>query len=184
MPIDYRQLSKTLSFALRHKPWLFELELDEAGWVAIKQLIAALQENNRKYRDVSLADIEALISEAGKQRFEMQDGKIRALYGHSASNSVQKIPSEPPEYLWHGTSISMSKVILTAGLKPMSRQFVHLTMDVRIAREVASRKGEKVILLTIAALEAHQSGVVFYKGNENVWLADVVPADYIKVDES
>jgi len=29
-----RRLSKALALALRHKPWLFELELDEQVWLA------------------------------------------------------------------------------------------------------------------------------------------------------
>ena len=30
--IDHRELSKTISHALRHEPWLYELELDDEGW--------------------------------------------------------------------------------------------------------------------------------------------------------
>lgn len=184
MSINHRQLSKTLSLALRHRPSLFNLELDAEGWVAVDTLITALHNNNRKWQDVSLADIQALMADASKQRFELRDGQIRALYGHSARNSVQKTPAEPPALLWHGTPETALALILKNGLKPMSRQFVHMTLDEVMARDVAHRKGEKVILLSVAALEAHQAGVLFYLGNDNVWLADFVPPEYIKVATS
>lgn len=39
-------LSRAVSHALRHEPWLYELELDEEGWVAVEALTAALQDEN------------------------------------------------------------------------------------------------------------------------------------------
>ncbi|HZX88363.1 MAG TPA: RNA 2'-phosphotransferase [Reyranella sp.] len=36
-------LSRAVSHALRHEPWLYELELDEEGWTSVDALIAALQ---------------------------------------------------------------------------------------------------------------------------------------------
>ncbi len=41
--MDYMKLSKEVSFALRHEPWKYELELDENGWVDIDQLIESLR---------------------------------------------------------------------------------------------------------------------------------------------
>lgn len=41
------ELSKGISYALRHAPWEYELELDEEGWVDIEQLLAALHLNLR-----------------------------------------------------------------------------------------------------------------------------------------
>ena len=41
--MDYIKLSKTMSYALRHAPWEYELEMDEAGWVSIIQLLHSLQ---------------------------------------------------------------------------------------------------------------------------------------------
>ena len=33
------QLSKEISYALRHAPWEYELELDDNGWVSVEQLL-------------------------------------------------------------------------------------------------------------------------------------------------
>ena len=39
------ELSKEISYALRHAPWEYELELDELGFVPIAQLLHALNES-------------------------------------------------------------------------------------------------------------------------------------------
>lgn len=43
--MDYLKLSKEVSYALRHAPWEYELEIDEEGWVDINQLICSLKKN-------------------------------------------------------------------------------------------------------------------------------------------
>lgn len=42
--MDYVELSKEVSYALRHAPWKYELEMDEEGFVPIEQLLDALNE--------------------------------------------------------------------------------------------------------------------------------------------
>ncbi|WP_196776849.1 RNA 2'-phosphotransferase [Haloechinothrix halophila] len=37
------KLSKVVSYALRHAPWLYELELDAEGWAPVDQLLDALR---------------------------------------------------------------------------------------------------------------------------------------------
>jgi len=39
---DFTKLSKRISYILRHAPWEYELELDDEGWVALSQLLGAL----------------------------------------------------------------------------------------------------------------------------------------------
>ena len=36
---NYEKLSKEVSYALRHAPWEYELEMDEEGWVNTEQLL-------------------------------------------------------------------------------------------------------------------------------------------------
>ena len=39
---DRLQLSKEISYALRHVPWEYGLEVDEEGWVEVGQLLSSL----------------------------------------------------------------------------------------------------------------------------------------------
>ncbi len=54
---NFEDLSKEVSYALRHVPWKYELEMDENGWVPVEQLLDALK--NRQLRN-SLTKLYAL----------------------------------------------------------------------------------------------------------------------------
>jgi putative RNA 2'-phosphotransferase len=62
----------------------------------------------------------------------------------------------------------------------MRRQYVHLSTDEATAVQVGLRKADQPVILRISAQQASGSGVPFYPGNEQVWLADHVPAEYIE----
>jgi putative RNA 2'-phosphotransferase len=178
---DDKRLSKTISFALRHKPWVFELELEAEGWVDVEMLLDVLRRDRPEWRGLTLADIERMMARADKQRFELKDGRIRARYGHSVVNSVLQISAEPPERLVHGTAADIVPLIMQEGLKPMRRQFVHLSVDKETALQVARRKSATIALIRVDAQRAYDAGVRFYRGNDKVWLADSIPPAYLEL---
>jgi putative RNA 2'-phosphotransferase len=177
------RLSKTVSHALRHAPWEYELELDDAGWVPIVALLDALRDTRPEWRTLTTDDLSAVLAQSDKRRFEMAEGRIRALYGHSVPQRLAKAPAIPPTTLYHGTSARALAAIRAEGLRPMGRQYVHLSMDPGMARQVAGRKPGPPVILQIHAADAHRQGVVFYRGNEQVWLADIVPPGFIITPE-
>lgn len=87
----------------------------------------------------------------------------------------------PPDTLYHGTTHSAFEAILESGLKPMGRQRVHLSANASIAFEVGRRRDANPVLLEIDASTAFADGITFYKGNDEVWLADAIPPKYIKL---
>lgn len=172
-------LSKHISYALRHEPWVFELELDEQGWVRVEDLIDALKRHDTSFDGIGKHHIQTIIDESTKKRFEMTDGSIRAIYGHSLPGKLLKKPAKPPQTLYHGTTKDIAELIKNDAIRPMDRQYVHLSVDVDTAKEVAKRKGKEITILVIHAQKAHQDGVPFYTGNEHVWLSDAIPARFI-----
>ena len=174
------ELSKILSHALRHEPWLYELELDDEGWVSLGAVLGALREQRAEWWDLSRADVERMIESSAKRRHELVGDRIRALYGHSVPGKLRRERAAPPAVLFHGTSPGAAKAIMHDGLRPMSRQYVHLSVDTAMAREVGRRKSRTPVLIEIDAARAHEAGVAFYEGNEKVWLADVVPVRFTR----
>lgn len=75
------QLSKQLSFVLRHRPDKINIELDECGWVDVRVLVDALNKSNNT--NICHADIENVVIADEKQRYTIKDNKIRANQGHS-----------------------------------------------------------------------------------------------------
>jgi putative RNA 2'-phosphotransferase len=172
-------LSRGLSHALRHEPWLYELELDDDGWASLRAVVEALRGVRPEWSTLSISDIERMISNAQKQRHELSGDRIRALYGHSFPGKLKKELGDPPGKLFHGTTGAAAEAILHEGLRPMSRQYVHLSTDEETAEQVGRRKSARPVILTIDAAAALKSQVIFYLGNEKVWLADFVPASFI-----
>jgi putative RNA 2'-phosphotransferase len=172
-------LGRVLSHALRHEPWLYELELDADGWAAIEAVLAALREERADWRDLAEADIAEMMRRASKQRYEMGDGRIRALYGHSLPGRLNRAPATPPAELFHGTAPETVEKIRRSGLLPMRRQYVHLSVDRETAHAVGRRKSHAPVILRIDAAAAAAAGVAFYAGNDKVWLADRIGPEFI-----
>ena len=179
--MNYKKLSQEISYALRHAPWEYELELDSEGFVPTEQLLAAINENGKHGRVITVSDIEYIIANSDKTRFEIQGDRVRALYGHTIPMHISKEPIVPPAILYHGTTHKAAKIILKDGLKPMKRQYVHLSVDTDTAVQVGKRRDSDPVILKIDAARAHSDGVKFYKGNDKVVLADYIPPEYISM---
>jgi putative RNA 2'-phosphotransferase len=104
---------------------------------------------------------------------------IRSNYGHSLSVDIDHPVVTPPEILYHGTAAKGALLILQEGMKPMQRQFVHLTTDIKLAKAVGGRHGLPVVM-TVYAERAHLAGIEFRKANGMFWLCKFVPVEFIK----
>ena len=172
-------LSRVVSHALRHEPWLYELELDDAGWVGVDELIGAVRGSGPEWSTVDRGLLERMVAESSKQRHEISGDRIRALYGHSLPGLLLREVGVPPDRLLHGTNRSAAELIEESGLLPMGRQFVHLSVDRDTAVQVGRRKGGELVVLSVLAREAHSDGVSFFVGNASVWLALAVPPQFV-----
>ena len=173
------RLSKRMSYALRHDPSSFGLSLASDGSVPVSELIDAL--NRIKNAHYTAADIDAVMCMPGKRRFALENGRIRAYYGHTVRQEIERALIRPPEILWHATSHKALDVILSEGLKPMNRQHVHLSSAKETALAAGRRRDANPPLLEIRALDAWNAGVKFYEGNEDIVMSDPIPARFITV---
>lgn len=178
--MDYKRLSKEISYALRHAPWEYNLELDCQGYVSIDKFLLELNRRRKREREIVYSDIEEVIKQSTKQRLEIVDNKIRALYGHTGIQ-VKKVIEIPPKFLYHGTTHKAINDIKEKGLLPMQRQFVHLSIDIQTATEVGTRRDGNPIILKIDTQKAINDGINFYKGNEQIWLCDSLPSKYFEI---
>lgn len=178
--MNSEEFSKAVSHALRHEPWLYELELDSEGWVAVDELLFALRTEKSEWSTLREADIAEMIARSDKKRHELQGGRVRALYGHSVPGKLLRQPAEPPTILYHGTSPATAERIRVEGLQPMGRQYVHLSIDRGTAEQVGHRKARTPVVLVVRAAKAYAGDVAFYRGNDQVWLADFVPPEFME----
>jgi len=174
------EISRTISYALRHNPDEFNLILDESGWVLVDELLTEIKKKHSKWDWISEQTILDIQAESDKQRFEMNDSSIRAVYGHSLPEQrIVLSASQPPDILYHGTTEQAAASIKKKGLQPMQRQYVHLSADKETAIIVGKRRCKNPIILVVDAKKAFEQGIEFYHANEKIWLADSIPSIYI-----
>ena len=97
---DYElvRLSKRMSYALRHHPDEFGLELSSDGSVEIGRLIEGI--NRTTSSEYTFYDIIAVMRMPGKKRFFLKDGRIAAYYGHTTEREVVRIEIAPISFIY------------------------------------------------------------------------------------
>lgn len=177
---DDVRLSKTMSHALRHDPAAYGLSLDDAGWVDLGSLVTAI--GRALKTRVTIDDVERVIAQSPKRRFESDGVSVRAAYGHSIDGRIDHAPvTDPPATLFHATSPDAAALIATQGLRPMARQYVHLALDEDTAVRVGRRKSPTPVLLTVDAAAFVAAGHRLYTAGPAVLLADAVPPAFIRL---
>lgn len=171
------KLSKFLSLILRHQPEIINIQLDKNGWADVEELITAINNSDRK---IDIETLNRIVTENDKKRFIFSEDKkkIRANQGHSIDVDIELKELEPPEYLYHGTATRFTKSIFKEGLKKQTRQYVHLSTDIETAIKVGERHGFPKVL-KILSKAMYNDGYKFYLSENNVWLTDNVPKNYI-----
>lgn len=173
----YEKESKFLALILRHKPEAAGISLDNHGWADVNKLITGMQ---NKYPEFKYSTLLQIVLTDDKQRYSFNEDntKIRANQGHSIKVDVELKETVPPDILYHGTATKSLDKIMSEGIKSMQRLHVHLSADTQKAIETGKRYGKPVVL-SVNAKEMHNAGHKFYMSENNIWLTDFVPKEFI-----
>ncbi len=177
--MDLEKLSKIISYALRHAPSEYALVLDKEGWTNLNYLVRSISSRHAEYQNISEDTVIKMNAASKKQRHEIVNGKIRALYGHSTKERIEKKTITPPPVLYHGTPQENLSKIKSEGIKKMSRQYVHLSNNIQEAEIVAKRRNKPYVVLIIDAQSAYEKGINFYEEKNKIWLSEDIPAEFI-----
>lgn len=178
--IEYKNLyrvSKFLSLVLRHKPEIIGLTLNKQGWAEVNTLVDLVQQKGIR---LNHSILEQIVINNDKKRFSFNEdkSKIRANQGHSIAVNLNLVSRKPPEYLFHGTAAKFIESIYSLGLLRRKRNHVHLSSDEFAAIKVGKRHGTPIVL-KIRAEEMYYAGHSFYLSENQVWLTNHVPPEYI-----
>ena len=178
--MDLEKISVRLSYMLRHSRDPLYISLD-GGWASVDTVLQAL---GQRYPGVDRGVLDQIVASDRKDRYSYDPTgtMIRANQGHSIPDvRVEMSSPTPPRYLYHGTAERFLPAILKEGLKPMSRQFVHLSAAYETAVAVGKRHGKPVVL-TVRAADLAADGHELYLSANGVWQAKAVPAEYLSVE--
>jgi len=165
-----------LAKLLRHDPQ--DLKISKDGYILVSDILQKLE--------ITKEQLDHIVDTNDKKRFSYSDDglSIRADQGHSESLKVD-IPmdiSPKVDFLYHGTSTKIVDIIMKEGLKPQSRQHVHLSKDIETAKKVGLRKDKDITILKIDSARMREDGIKIYISKNGVYLTDYVDSKYISID--
>jgi putative RNA 2'-phosphotransferase len=164
--------SRRLSWLLRHGAGELGLRMDEAGWVDVKEVLAATGLD-----DATLA---RAVQENDKGRLQLDGTRIRACQGHStegmpitrAALEASWATLEPAGSLWHGTTLAALPGIASRGIESAGRTHVHLA---EVSDSKIGKRARVEVLLEISARGLVQTGLGIFRAPNGVVLVRHVP---------
>jgi putative RNA 2'-phosphotransferase len=173
-------LGRTLAGVLRHFPKRYGLDMDVHGWVDLRDLVTAIQIRHKKFRFLKPHHIIALIQTDPKGRYQFDEGRVRATYGHSIELDLDLPTENIPPVLYYPTTEEECSILLEIGLRPSDRQWVHLSDTLESATEAGKVRTENPVILKVDAERARKDGVVIKKAGKFVYITKEVPPEYLE----
>ncbi len=178
-------LGRTMAGVLRHFPQRYGLDMDERGWVDLRDLVTAIQIRHKKFRFLKPHHIIALIQTDPKGRYKFDEGRVMATYGHSIDVDLDLPTEDIPSILYYPTTEEECAILLEIGLKPADRQWVHMSDTLESAIEAGQVRTANPVIISVDAEKARGDGVVIKKAGKFVYITTEVPSEYLtRMDES
>lgn len=189
-PKEAVQLSKLLSYVLRHGAVKEKLTISPDGYIAVNDLL-----QRPKFKNVTMEQISHVVETNDKKRYELKnDGGvfyIRASQGHSlktveSKDLLVKVTEALSTPVIHGTTKEAWASIQKQGLSKMNRNHIHFAIGLPDDPKVKSgiRKTSQVFIY-IDVEKAKNGGVEFYRSTNDVILSSgldggVIPPIYFE----
>jgi putative RNA 2'-phosphotransferase len=169
------KLGRFVSGSLRHFPSSAGVEMDRRGWVNLNAFCDVMR---KRYNWMKKEYLYALVESDEKGRYEIDEFRIRARYGHSVDVDLDYEESDLP-FLYYGASPEEVDVLLENGIFPIKQRYVHLSTTYDKAEEVALIHTESPVILQVDAFKAQEDGISLKVATEHIVLADSIPPEYI-----
>ncbi len=166
-------LAKFLDYVLGRNPGEFGLVPDKNGYIKIKDLVKALNDEDG-WRHVRKALIYEIMLTIPNPPIEIDDNLIR-----SKNRKNLPIPEkcyDPPKLLYTFVRKKAHAFALEKGVKPLGgHPFVILFHNKDMAERVGKRSDRSCIIITVQTVKCMDMGIVFDKFAENIFLAPHIP---------
>ena len=167
------QLNTFLGYVLGRNPYEFGLVPDTNGFVKLKELLKAVNEEEG-WGFVKQQSLDELVIALPDPAIEMTDYLIRAKNRDRLPAPV--MCAKPPVLLYTGFRRNAHAHVLENGLKPYDQNpYVILSSNKEAAEKIARRRDSKPVLLTVDTRDALKLGVCFFSAGEGIFLASEIP---------
>ncbi len=180
---ELNNLGRLMAGVLRHFPERFGLNMDDHGWVDMREFIQAVQLRRKDLHWLRPHHLQAVIETDLKGRYQFKNGTIRATYGHSFDVDLELPSDNIPDILFYPTTEEEVDILLETGIRPSDRKKVHLSKTFDDAETAGKHRVEMPIILSIDAKKAIETGIIIQRACKTVYVTDLIPSDYIKKSE-
>lgn len=172
-------LSRLLHYILGTRPDEFGLVPDQEGFIPIKKLLKVVHEEPHMGY-VRQSHVREVILHDRGNLFDVAETKIRSKKRGFVPLEDQNALPNPPKLLFKGVKRKAYPAVLSHGLLPGAGNRVVMTADRDLAIRMAHRQDQRPVIFEIQAQAASDFGTAFFPFGASLYVADQVPAQFIK----
>ena len=169
-----KQLSKFIAYILERRPDEFGLVTDKDGFIKVKELLKALNEE-AGFKYVRRSHLDELLISLPDPPFELSDHVIRAKQREHLPK--QNYTSDLPKLLYTCVRQKAYPYVKVKGIHPTGYAQIILSSRRDLAERMGRRIDRSPILLTVQVELSKAKGVAYYRAGESLFLADFIPPE-------
>jgi len=180
---ELNSVGRILAGVLRHFPEKFDLDMDLNGWVDIRDVSEEIRRRKRNLHWLRVHHLRAIAETDPKGRYQVEDNRIRASYGHSVDVELDHPSDDVPNSLFYPCTQEEVDLLLENGITPTDRRWVHLSLTYQDAYNAGIHRTEDPQILEVDAAAALLADVYIGKAGPTVFVTRGMPPDFIEVAE-
>lgn len=167
-----KKLANLILYILERRPDEFGLVSDDEGYVKIKSLLRAVNEEEG-FNYVRPFHIDDMLASLPDFQVEIKDSLIRA---KNIDNLPKKVTAgNPPKLLFTCVRKKAYSFVLENGIHPVGGDRVVLSATKEMAERIGKRFDQSPVLLTVHVRKALDAGISFYSSGE-LYCSDNIPS--------
>ncbi|MFZ0613181.1 MAG: RNA 2'-phosphotransferase, partial [Desulfobacterales bacterium] len=172
LQLSARRLEKFIAYVLGRRPDEFGLVPDAEGWIKMKDLLKAINEEDG-WRHVRLAHIDEIVLTQPDAAIEISDARVRALSRENLP--VPQPANRPPKLLYACIRRRAHPVVLEKGLNATEGEKIVLATAADLALRIGRRRDPQPVLLTVNVEQTLARGTALQQVGELIYTADAIP---------
>ncbi len=165
-------LAKFITYILERRPDEFGLVIDLQGYIKIKELLKALNEE-KGFKHVRRAHLDEILYSITNPPFEIFDNRIRAKQRKHLPRS--DVARDLPKLLYTGIRRKAHPFAADKGIFASAYPRVVLSSDRDLAERIGKRSDPEPVILTVHVQKSLENGVIFYQAGGLLFLAASIP---------
>ena len=178
---ELNSVGRILAGILRHFPEKFDLDMDLNGWIDIRDVAEEMRRRKRNLHWLRVHHLRAIAETDPKGRYQVDNNRIRATYGHSVDVELDHPSHEVPPSLFYPATQEELDILLDNGITPSDRRYVHLSLTFEDAYTAGVHRTEDPQIIEVDAAAALLGGVYIGKAGPTVFVTRGVPPDFLEI---